>query len=230
MAWSAIEVHSPATAMPQANWSTQLDRKRKWSLCTGGQVGRNLSGRVGDNRLQNALDEVRIVAKLCTNDAAKTNECVNSEDQKAFVLRRVREAGVAPRFCCHLDVHCQGHQTCLLTRPVYRHLGDYSTCIVRLGHILEGHRARVRLLDCADEVLDGIFIFRRVLRLSEECAQWWADAAWVLQAGSAAQDLSDADADALLDHDNGDWTSEYYTRYCLGEEYCPMHCTDEVDS
>ena len=229
-AWSAIEIHSPATALPQSNWSTLLDRKRQWSLCTGGQVGRNLVRRVDDGRLQSKMGETKTIAKLCTNDAAKTNDCVVSEDQRALILRRVRDAGAACRFCCHLDIHCQGHQTCLLSRPVYEGLGDYSTCIVRLGHILEGYKNKARLLDCADEVLDGIFRFRRVLRLPEECTEWRADAAWVLQASRAAQDLSAADADALLDHDNGDWRSREYTHWCLGEFLCPLKCKDAADS
>lgn len=101
--WSAAQVHSPAQALPKANWSTIMSRKRKWSACAGGEMGAML--REPGGRSQEVLDAVRVLAKVATNDAAAANDCTSRVEQDELLEKRAPRR----RYRLHLDVHCQGH-------------------------------------------------------------------------------------------------------------------------
>ena len=98
--WSGMQLHSPAQALPRTNWATQLNRKRRWSLCTAGEVGCHLDD---DGVVQKAVDQVPTIIKLATNDAAKQNGNISRNEQDGLIARRRPD-----RFRAHLDVHCAG--------------------------------------------------------------------------------------------------------------------------
>ena len=105
-----------------------------------------------------------VLVKLNTNDAANTNDCMAKSEQVAS--QSAREDG---KHRLHLDLYCQGHQTCLLNRPLIESAGDYETFIVRLGNILS-HNIRISgLLSSFDMILDNSgFVFKLVLDLPPE--------------------------------------------------------------
>ena len=150
--WTSCQIHSPATVLPATNWGTMFHRKRKWSLCSGGRVGRHLLRRVGDgdagdaaagaagdpeagldDALQRAVSGTPAIYQIATNDAAGVNDCITRAEQQEFIDDRQDRC-----YRAHLDLYCQAHQGCLVTRPVYGRCGDLSSIIVRVGHILEG--------------------------------------------------------------------------------------------
>ena len=149
--WTAAEVHSPAIALPKTNWSTLLVRKQKWSLCQGGKVGRHLKSSVTDGRLQQNLDVTEVLFKVTSTDAAVTNNCITRSEQDDMVVARVLRG-----FRGQLDLLCQGHQVCLLMRPVYNNSLDLDTCCIRLSHILQANTQKTKFLDCLDALVGKI--------------------------------------------------------------------------
>ena len=217
-----VQVHAPSMALPKANWATILSRKRKWNLVMGDSVGENLKS----SELQDAMRACSVLVKLNTNDAANTNDCMTKSEQVAS--QSAREDG---KHRLHLDLYCQGHQTCLLNRPLIESAGDYETCIVRLGNILS-HNMRISgLLSSIDMILDnGGFVFKLVLDLPPEHHNWQTKAHWILVESQATNDLSEKDVEAILSHDNSDWSSRTYTHFCLGPERCKAGCKNAADS
>ena len=228
VAWNVAQVHSPAQALPKGNWATVYDRKRRWNVCSGGQVGRSLRRKTDgelDNTMQDAVDATPAIIQISTNDAAGVNECVTHIEQHELIARRGDG-----RYRLHLDLHCQGHQGCLVTRPVYESaaVGDLATIIVRLGHILEGAKNMDLLLKASDAVIDDIFEYRPVHSLPAEANAWRQDAQWVLESSKAAGDLSDKVMEAKVQHDNCDWKGARYIHdHKIGD--CPSGCTGEDD-
>ena len=224
--WASIQIHSPATVLPGTNWATLLDRKRRWSLASGGNVGRHLRRRTdaagpADADLQDTVSGMRTVIQVCVNDAANVNDCMARVEQDDLIAQRTATA-----FRMHQDSYCMGHQGCLVTRPVYEAQTELPTVIVRLGHILQGAIAMARFLVAVDAVVEECFQFREVFQLPPETAEWRETALSILEPSIAAGQLTQADADEIVDHDNCLWSAVNYTHYCRGQAECKSHCAD----
>ena len=224
-----IQIHSPTTPLPRANYATIFNRKRKWNLVSGVTVGERLRppGQDGD-RLQDAVDRIPIIVKLGSNDAAAANDCVTAAEQRALIQQRQPNQ----RWRCHLDVHCLGHQACLLTKPAYERCGDLSSTIVRLGHVLQSARAARGFRAALERWAVTHFKYKRCLVLPVESATWRRDAAVALEGSVACCDLSVEDEQLILNHDNGSWSNEDYEHYCTGSyaHPCPAGCCNKEES
>ena len=131
----------------------------------------------------------------------------------------------------HLDIRCGGHQTCLLTRPVFESLGDLPSIVTRLCHVMQSARATQRKDTAIDREIESIFEFKRCISLPDEAQQWRRHAEMVLELSQAAGDMTPDDCLALLNHDNGNWRLRgKYIHWCLGPQSCPSRCTDEAHS
>ena len=218
-----VQIHAPATPLPQANWSTILNRKRRWGVCVGTTAGRNVSQRSGaENSLQKVIDSMPNINKLMTNDAAIVNDCICRAEQSEMVAARS-----ATRYRCHVDIHCQAHQWCLTTRPVIEEESDLATIIVRLSHLMQGGLKMDKILEACDALVTDIFEYKEVIDYPEGYDEWQRDAEWILEGSS---DLTEADCLAIRQHGNSNWKTLKWIHYCKVLGQCPSGCRDAAHS
>ena len=122
--------------MPKANYSTILDRKRRWSMCTNGRVGAKWrligtdASQDGSIILQEAIDKVDVISMVRTNDAAITNDNLLACEQRALDAERKPNE----KFRSMFDILCGSHQACLVARLMLEDIGDLTTLLVRISH------------------------------------------------------------------------------------------------
>ena len=220
--WAAAQVHSPAIAVPKANFGTLAHRRRPWAVNFGGQVGHRLQK---DNEVQEHMDETPTIVKVVTNDAASNNLSMIGLEQREFCSVRRPDSD---KFRAHVDWRCMCHAACLITKPAYSSLGDLPTVVTRLSHLFQNSRTLTRFLESCDIVLDSTFRYLPAFRLPGEAALWRRDAQWVLRPSLMAKELTDEDAAAIVAHANGNWQGEEYTHFCV--QPCPAGCRDEAES
>ena len=170
------------------------------------------------------MKRCRVILKLATNDAAITNDCLTRHEQDAARLA-TREDHIR----AHLDLYCQGHQSCLLTRPVVDNMSDYGTCIIRLGHILSHSGDTSNMLAACGRHLDSTFEYIECLELPAEHVDWRRKSEWIMRSSLASRDITEEDIQRILDHDNSDWEEKIYLHYHLVIG-CPCGCIDAADS
>ena len=225
-------LHSPTLALPKANWGTMYDRRARWVLLAGDDLGRVFAGSPGEDANNEVTDAVPqelpnnikvILHSFCT-DALTTNKCLVAEEQRRCSLVRG-----GSRIRMVTDMVCQAHQSCLVNRPVYESLGDHPTCLLRLGHVLQSSRSFHKFLDHLDSAVNSAFCFRRVVRLPEEAPIWAKRSKWVLDTVRASAVIDEDTEKDLANHANGDWSMPKWVHYCRGDS-CPHGCRDERDS
>lgn len=211
--WRGAQIHGPADPVPAANWSTLLNRKRKWSLCTGGRCGDKLVyNSEHQHDIQAQLDSIRHISKVICTDQASNNTCVIAKDG-----REMRAARTDARFRSLLDIPCQSHNVCLLTRPVYEAMPfDMSTICTRLSHFLQGAKSMTSLLESAEEGVEDIFDYKEVLELLAEAGEWREYAMLALESSISSGDMTAEEAESVVQHDNGPWWLPAHVHYCLG--------------
>ena len=113
------------------------------------------------------MEACPFVTKLDSNDSANVNDNISAAEQRAVIsMRRAAAPGNERKFGLHLDVHCMGHQFCLLARPVYEGIGDLSSIITRLSHVLQSNRAETGRLDAMDAHIEKVFSMARGIRVT----------------------------------------------------------------
>ena len=205
--WRGAEIHSPAQSLPQGNWATVVNRKRRWSLWSSGQTGTFLDP---ERKADSILKDMFCITKLFSWDASNVNFCVCGEEGRQICLQRETR-----KFRFANDVACQCHQACLITRPCYEAVPDLPTIVTRLSHILKGAKSNARFLKALDQVIDDHFEYIPVLRFPEGYDQWQQESKWCLEASVAAMDLTDADTVVIRQHANGPWSNRAYKHFCL---------------
>ena len=191
--------------MPKANWATEYDRIKKWQLYHGNAPGLHYKQPRGDvpDALQKNIENVDVLLKFSTNDAANQNACIAAAEQESHKEAQARHLP-GRRYRANADIHCQSHQSCLTLRPIYTtSMGDYSTVLVRLGHLLQNGSKLDTLLACVDRVIDRIFVYRVTHALPPEAAGWRAEAKQLLELTNSNNHLSADHIDEMLEHDNG---------------------------
>ena len=138
--------------------------------------------------------------------------------------------GQVDKFAAHIDVHCQAHQACLVTRPVCESLGDTCAIVTRLSHVLTSARAARDFNDVLDRHVENIFSYQEVFQLPANAAEWRAASSVALAYSKAAGDMSEEDCAYLQNHDNSDWSEPKWVHYHLVGGRCPIGCLDKDDS
>ena len=206
-------------AMPKANWSTVLARKRRWLCWTGSSVG----ARFHSAELQGHMARIPVIFSLATTDAASNMECVSAAEEREHNAACV--PGQAMRL--HFRQRCCAHQCCLLTRPAAKSCGDLATVLVRLSHLLQGAKQLKDFHAALDQEVDASFRYVPVLRLPRGIERQFPE--WIMDASRIAFDLTPEDCQQLLQFFNGSWHDEEMTHYCL-QESCPAGCQGESHS
>ena len=184
--------------------------------------------------LQAVVDDVCVITKVPTNDAASVNNCITRSEKDAMIAtrRRLRLARPgAQTYRSHLDIRCYAHQACLLTRPVVTQAGDTVSTLQRLGHIQQSARSSAVFLAKLDASVTAIFKFARVNVLPAGTALHAEHARVVMSSSAACMSLSPAEVDYIIGHDNCCWSNvDEYNHFCLGPDQCIPGCKDAADS
>ena len=126
------------------------------------------------------------------------------------------------------SLFCQGHQACLVTRPIIEESLDYSTCLVRLCHVLEGGRKLEDFGKALDRAVDDIYAHMEAPSLPEQSRHHMQASATILKGTRSvgAKGLSDETITSIVAHDNGDWGDEGTLVHLCVRGECPSGCRD----
>ena len=156
-------------------------------------------------------------------DAANVNDCIVCREQAATASRRL-----PGRYRFHVDVNCQSHQACLLNRGALDGAGDLSTVLVRLGHVVQSGKQKASFQTELDHSVEDIHQYRAVLVLPANTDELKEAYRRMLRPSVLCGDLTDADVEAMVDHDNGG-PGAFWIHFCLVGR-CKSGCVDEASS
>ena len=220
----AVCPHSPCQVLPEANYSTVLDRWRRWTVGSGSP---SAGSKVDPHRVI-ALDVAGSWSSIVmVKDGLMLNNNMVRKVEDALRDRRLaaglRSAEAAESVPSLLHYNCIAHNTVLCMKPLVRlvHTG-LSSFVVRLGHLCESSRQFGRVLGALDQLLsdDRCFKFRRVLRMPAGFEQWQRHSSEVMRLAECALDLTPAQTVEILYFDNGDWNSPEVTHWCVSGCRC----------
>jgi hypothetical protein len=220
---AGVKIHTPCQVLPRANWSTIHNRFSRWSF-SGLRPGRKLAPLM-NLQLLRTMARVPDVALLITQDNLVTNRCIIAEEQNrlADLRREFRNSqATTDYFRGVFDTSCVQHSGCLCTKPVYRRLGLPSV-LVKLGHTLESGTTFTSFRVRGDALLRKNFQYRPCAELPPESAHWRAHAVSILRASVCNMDLKSERIDEIVKFFNDDWTSQFWTHYCVVGE-CTFGC------
>ena len=222
-----VRMHSPTQALAQANWRTIYERKSRWAAWNGGACGSMWHSAA----LKQKFDDTAVVLMLSTADSATTSDCVDAAEEKSCFEATDSAAG---RWRLHWSVRCQGHQACLGNRAAADQCGDFSSTLVRLGHLWEGARNVARLMEAADKILDAfydhIFVDEFPAAPAHAHATTEEEKDWMLKTSMATLDFAEEDVADVKTHFNShDWRTLKITHFCcaVGGRCCPSGCTSK---
>lgn len=209
---SAAEIISPAQPLPSANVATLRNRWAAWSLLTSRFSGPKLAG---DSDLSARLRDLPLKCLVMVSDNLIVNDGVLCLEEETIAGNARLQNDGYDNFLV-FSVRCCCHSAVLTTQPIFGALGDITTILVRLGHLMESARVAKAYTNSLRNTVSKWFKFVRVRRLPEGAEDWAQRSRQVLEQTRGAQDLSEEQERVLLAAANGDWSKEEAASVCAG--------------
>ena len=128
-----LDVVSPTTVMPRANFATLRRTLSELSFMSG-------SGRTGsridpNNRASAAVNDIEEKALVFCCDSLSTN--LNVEGSVYEMMRHVMQTSLRFSF---IVLHCLGHGVILAVKPVFEKMPQLCSSLTRYGHLWQSGR------------------------------------------------------------------------------------------
>eukprot|EP00959_Pyramimonas_sp_CCMP1952_P098712 2063669-Pyramimonas_sp.AAC.1 len=142
---SATSITSPAQPLPQANYSTVMDRWRRWTVgndsirpgCSVDPDGTLTAAGVMDSPKWKNISAVRDCLQLNSNIVAKCEDAFRA--RRAELQDDDRADGVPTIF----SLNCCGHMCVLGLKPILSFYPGLNAHVVRCGHVCQSSRPEV---------------------------------------------------------------------------------------
>ena len=147
---SAARINSPATVLPQANFSTVESRWKRWALLNG----TSMSGDRVDPAHVVAVPPTAWVNISLVRDCLRVNDNLINGIETATKRRRLAApAGQKDVVETVYNHQCAGHMFVLNTKPTLSWIPGLANFVMRVGHLCQSSRMRSRLHASLLEVL-----------------------------------------------------------------------------
>ena len=140
--YSAAVLCSPPQPMPEANWSTVCERWTRWSVANGEcRAGFGVDPGMALNAFfdTDAWKNISI-----TKDCLQlNNNLVSKVESRCSAMRSALEnvGQSSEGVCTVFQTNCAAHSCVLALKPMAALFPGLSSCIVRVGHLHQSHRA-----------------------------------------------------------------------------------------
>jgi len=214
---SAVQVHTPAVVLPEANHSTVRNRLEDWSVLSALQCSQP--------RPVDPDSTLKECSPDCWQQCVMVKDClmVNNNIVAGFERRFEAERNVASQISETAEdnvpdvfhMNCQGHSVTLCSKPIALAITGLPTFVVRMGHLCQSHRPFAKIMKSMNTIFDKNFRYRRVLEKPLDYDRWVARAREVLEMSRVACDLTDELIELILAFLNSDWDGDLLIHFCL---------------
>ena len=216
------EVHSPLQPLAAQNTSTIRKHWRRWCAITADGNGEKVDPRGSIKTALQAMGPDGWVTVVVNKDNLGLNAIILAMEEKA--LQAAKRYEVNPPHTL-LGWSCMGHSTVLSTKEVSKR-SKLPSILVKLGHLLHSAKSSTDFTKFMLDIGRASFNYRIVDELPAECVEWNRSARLLLKRTKAAQDLSEAQTEYVLQALNGNFDSVLVFHYCIRNR-CPLNCNED---